>query len=660
MRTLASLAQRARAALGRNWIAVEACAFFVVGFTLLRIALVATEVDLTGVRVRDIAAVFFLGLRFDLFVALCVVLPQLVHLTVYGFPYGQNRFSRWCLEIGWLIGFVALPFYAVAEFLFFTEFSSRLNYIAFEYLVYPTEVCCNIWQSYHTGWLLAGVATLGAGMYVWFRRRFAVLLVSEVPRRRQLAILATAVVCAAALWQTVSADSSVTANRPLNEAAGNGFYSFVNDAYTCRFDYTQYYALLDPAEAAARVRRRVGLPGDRFALSTANPLDRTVTAAGPQRDYNVVLILEESFGSEFVGVLGNKEGLTPNFDALCRDGLLLDRFYATGNRTARALEAVLTSLPPIPTESILKRDHSDRVYTLARVLEARGYERLFITAGRGLFDGVRTFMKANGFNRFVEQKDFQNPVFVNAWGVCDEDLFDRGLEELAALHRAGKPFFATFLTVSNHRPFTFPPGRIDESGDRREKGIQYADYALGRFFREVRKQPYFSNTLFVVMGDHGARVYGSQMFPMKSYRIPVLMFLPQGRSGGTRCHTLASSLDIAPTILGVLGGSYPSVFFGRDVLALGPAEGCALMQHNHDLALLGSDNRMIVLGSGRKVTEYRLDASTFALTLSGAPDTERASDTIALFQMADRLYYAEQHYPGLPAAPPAQLTKAGD
>src|SRR5690606_36020137 len=113
--------------------------------------------------------------------------------------------------------------------------------------------------------------------------------------------------------------------------------------------------------------------------------------------------------------------------------------------TARALEAVLTAMPPIPTESILKRNHSDRVFTLAHVLEERGYERLFITAGRGLFDGVRAFMSKNGFNQFLEQADFANPVFTNAWGVSDEDLFDRALEELTRLDRGKKPFFATLL-----------------------------------------------------------------------------------------------------------------------------------------------------------------------------------------------------------------------
>lgn len=194
------------------------------------------------------------------------------------------------------------------------------------------------------------------------------------------------------------------------------------------------------------------------------------------------------------------------------------------------------SLPPIPTESILKRDRSRHVYTLAHVLEKRGYNRLFMTAGRGIFDGVRSFMTANGFNRFVEQKDFVKPAFVNAWGVSDEDLFNKALTELDTLHDEGKPFLACLLTVSNHRPFTYPDGRIDRPSSelQRDNAVKYADWSIGQFFDKVGEHAWKKNTLFVVMGDHGARVYGSQLFPMKSYRVPVLMLRPDDADRGMR------------------------------------------------------------------------------------------------------------------------------
>jgi len=269
-----------------------------------------------------------------------------------------------------------------------------------------------------------------------------------------------------------------------------------------------------------------------------------------------------------------------------------------------------------------------------------------MTGGRGRSDGVRRFMTANGFNRFIEQKDFQDPVFKNAWGVSDEDLFARAVQELYEMHAQGRPFLAVLLTVSNHRPYTFPAGRVAETDSSRENAVKYADWALGRFFEEARRHEFYRDTLFVVMGDHGARVYGSQLFPMKSYRVPALFLLPEEKHRDARCHTLACSLDVAPTIMGLLGGSYRSVFFGRDALCTPPSHGYALMQHNHDLALLDSRNRMVVLRARQDATGYALDPRTAELTRTGQADRDMRLDAIAFFQTANRLYYDDCCFPG--------------
>lgn len=648
---------------GRYATIFEVVLIVVAAFTALRMAMLLLFAEGLPSPLETLR-IFWVGLRFDLLVAILYVIPQTLRLTLFGNLAATSRAGRLVSEAEWLIGFLLLPFFLATEFVFFDEFGSRLNYVAFEYLVYPGEVCCNLYQSYPITTWLAGVASIGGGLYLGLRRRFAARLPMPAPPERRYALLGGMLVVAGGLWLTTkTADTEITGDRVANECAGNGLYSFAYYALTCRFDYERFYLTIDAENAARRVRRRIAAPAAAFHPESANPLDRTVAATRPRSDYNVVLVLEESLGSDFIGALGDNRQLTPCFDALSRDGLLFDNFYATGNRTARALEATLAGLPPIPTESILKRDHSGHVHTLANVLADRGYERLFMTGGRGVFDGVQSFMTANGFNRFVEQKDFVNPVFTNAWGVCDEDLFRRAVQELDALHQTGKPFFATLLTVSNHRPFTYPAGRVPDPDQSRERAVRYADHALGEFFREARRHPFFNRTVFVVMGDHGARIYGSQLFPMRSYRVPVMVLLPGGERAGTRCHTLACSLDVAPTILGLLGGDYRGAFFGRDALSIDPAAGYALMQHNHDLALLDASGRMAVLGANRAAGCYRYDQATFALARDRQPEADLIDDCAAFFQTADELYYSERLYPG-PAESPgdgARLSaRAGD
>ncbi|MCC7424283.1 MAG: sulfatase-like hydrolase/transferase [Planctomycetaceae bacterium] len=641
----ASLTHADRWALGAYRIAFELAALMLSASFALRIVLLVDSGQLRSVSWMDVARILATGLRFDLLVTLFSLIPLVLYLSCWRNP-GQKRFQRLILEATWSTLFFLLPFLCVLEFLFFQEFDSRLNYIVFEYVVYPTEVCCNIQQSYPIGSLLIGVGLVGTGLCLSMRPRFLRSLQSPASPSILCAFPVGAIALAAVLWATTSAsDADVTSNRVANECAANGVFSFVDHAWTCRFEFDRLYLTLEPEEANTRVRKRVELPGDQFVANAVNPLDRTVETKEPQQDHNVVVILEESLGSDHVGALGGSP-LTPCFDALCREGLLFDNFYATGNRTARALEAVLTSLPPIPTESILKRDHSSHVYTLANVLAERGYERLFMTGGRGLFDGVRTFMTSNGFNHFREQSDFDNPTFTNAWGVSDEDLFRGALRELDQLAGGKKPFFATLLTVSNHRPFTFPSDRVPDETQTgsRESAVRYADWGLGEFFREARQKPWYRNTIFVVMGDHGARVYGKQLFPLRSYRVPVLLIRPDQAQAGKRCHTLGCSIDIAPTIMGRLGGKYASVFFGRDLATVGPGSGYAVMQHNHSVALLDAQNMLTVLDSGKRISLFEVESASFQLRPLNVM-TRADWDVAAVFQTAYSLYYSEQCHP---------------
>lgn len=615
---------------------------------LLRTVMVVSYVDLVKLSLWQGLSLFFVGFQFDVLVALCFIVPQLLHITFVSNQRIAGRASRWLLDTTWIIAFLFLPFLCIAEFIFFDEFQSRLNYIAFEYIVYPTEVCCNIWQSYPLIELLATVGLCGGILWFLLRKHFHKRIATPMPWKRRYGFLLACLTGIVILWTTTGAESrQVSRNRVANECTWNGLYSFVYYAWTCRFEFNKNYITLESSEVNQQLRSQIVGGRDELKKGSNNPVDRIVNTGGAEQEFNVVLILEESLGSDFIGVLGDDRRLTPHFDALSRKGVLFDNFYATGNRTARALEAVLTSMPPIPTESILKRDHSNRVYTLATVLAGRGYERLFMTGGRGLFDGVRSFMKSNGFNRFIEQSDFHDPIFANAWGVSDEDLFHKALGELDCLQKDGRPFFATILTVSNHRPYTYPEGRIPENEQTRENAVKYADWALGYFFREAQSHDFYKNTIFVVMGDHGARVSGSQLFPMSSYRVPVLMIQPMGAGQGTRCSTLACSLDIAPTIMGRLGGDYRSVFFGYDALKINQTKGRAIMQHNHDVALLDSQNQMVVLGFGKSAESFKLDRSSYQLEQQLIPNQKMMKNAVSYFQSAFELYYSDRWFPDL-------------
>jgi phosphoglycerol transferase MdoB-like AlkP superfamily enzyme len=335
------------------------------------------------------------------------------------------------------------------------------------------------------------------------------------------------------------------------------------------------------------------------------------------------------------------ESLTPSFDALTAEGTLLTHAFSTGNRTVRAIEATTSSLPPLPGESIVRRDNSVGLFTLPSLLASQGYQTMFVYGGRALFDGMGIYLHQNGVDRLVDQSQYPPGTFTTAWGVCDEAIFTKALEVMDEVHAQGKPFYSLVLSVSNHRPFTFPQDHIKEEKrfHRRENVVRYADWALGRFMAQAKSHAFYQDTLFVLMGDHGARVYGASEIPLPSYEVPIL-FVGPGVPAGARLETLASSLDVPPTILGILGLDYDSKFFGHDVLRISPEEGRALMTHGSEIALMRG-GRMAVLGLRESAALYTVDENRNEIAKVNSVDAaghELIEDAIAYYNAADRLY----------------------
>jgi phosphoglycerol transferase MdoB-like AlkP superfamily enzyme len=302
--------------------------------------------------------------------------------------------------------------------------------------------------------------------------------------------------------------------------------------------------------------------------------------------------------------------------------------------------------------------------TLASVLVRRGYETLFLYGGQGIFDQMRGFFLGNGFQAFIEEDDFDSPGFQSAWGVSDEDLFHRTNRELQSRWEAGRPFLATLLTVSLHSPWEFPPGRAPElpadtpvpPGFERAElaNFLYADFAIGEFVREARQLPYSRDTLFVFVGDHGVHLRGRTLLPAEEYRVPALFLAPEHLRPRT-IDAISSQLDIAPTIMGILGGTYRSTFFGRDVLARDAAEGMAIMVYRkRDYGVLRA-GRLTVIPAAGDPRAYRLEGAAEAAPVAFTRSHGEASrDGLALLQAAECLaehgLYTSERSPGSPSA----------
>ena len=612
-------------------------ALFVALLLALSLAVRLTLLALHGAwpGVRRLLEILAAGEALDLLAALWLATPIVLGLTLLPRAWLRARAARaaaW-LALGAAV-YLAL-FVAAAEIVFFTEFDGRFNFVAVNYLVYPTEVLTNVWESYPTGWILLALFSLTVPLVLALRRRTAAATLTPLPlRRRGLLLLAYGALLGGWTWIVPTDLARFTGDRVLDEIGDNGPHCFWLALVGHDAPYQGLYATRPRPVVARRLAALLRGRDPGAAAAALAPIDA-------RRPRNVVVVLEESLGADFVGALrSDGAGLTPALDALAREGSLWTRAYSTGNRTIRAIEATTLSIPPLPGVSLVQRARSKRLLTLPESLRERGYRTLFIYGGRALFDGMGSYLSSNGVERIVDQDDFPDDAFRTAWGVADGAIFDRALSELDALHADGRPFYALILTVSNHRPFHFPVDHVarDPALDGRRNAVRYADWALGEFMRKVRARDLAADTLFVLMGDHGARVYGSARIPLASYHVPILFFAP-GMVPAERLDTLASSLDVPPTILAWLGLEAEPSFFGR-ALSAGDPGGRALMTHNNDVALL-RDRKMAVLGIHQRAEAYACDGELDGCDreLAASLDTEElVADAIAYYQGADLLY----------------------
>lgn len=590
---------------------------------------------------------FLNGAQRDLLVGLVFALPYFTWCWL--FPSSAWA-GAWHRRLFWtavgVLCFLSV-FLLFVEYFFFDEFTSRFNTVAVDYLLYPQEVFINIWQSYHVGLVILACLLLTAGWMIAARRLFPALWEAGFSRRYRVSWVAAVLGLVALLASTIHFRTvEISQDRAVNELANNGDISFLVAAWSRNLDYGAFYLTMGKEEAYQRARKLLAEPGTDF-VEDGQSIRRVVGGDPGRPRLNVVIILEESLGSEFWGCLGRKQTLTPEMDKLATgEGMLFTNLYASGNRTVRGMEGVLSSFPPLPGDSIVKRDRSDNVETLARVFKRDGYNTAFLYGGRGVFDGMRSYAVRNGYDRFIEQKHFEHPTFTTIWGVCDEDLFARSITELREMSDTGKPFFATILTVSNHRPYTYPKGRIPEDPDRqwRKHAVKYADYSLGQFFRAARQEPFWTNTVFVVVADHGARVYGKESIPIHSYEIPMVVLGPAVVKAPEKIPQFGCSLDVGPTVLGLIGRPYETLFFGRDLLK--PNDSRALLNHNRDIGLMARD-RMVVLSLMQKLELYAGNPKERELRLLPGPpapaENELEKDAIALYQVADDLYMNERY-----------------
>src|SRR5262245_3027415 len=575
-------------------------------------------------------APFLIGAWFDLAVFCALAAPVVLWWLIAPQSLKGRRLDRAATLTGAALFLLFCLIVAIGEHLFWTEFGTRFNFIAVDYLIYTREVVQNIWQSYPIGKLFSLLLLFTSAGTILARRWLS-------PPSDEAALGARwfpALVALMAPLVIVSATPTSLAytrnNAYANELALNGIWALTYAFFHNEIEYRRFYRTR-PADVVAK--RLETLLAEKAATLTSpgqDPLTRSMRREGRMLRKNVMLVTMESMGADYMAHFGNRQNITPNLDRIASEGLLFTQLLATGTRTVRGLEALTLSVPPTPGQSILRRPHNAGLFTLGDVFRERGYDTRFLYGGYGYFDNMNAFFGGNGFEVIDRTSLSSEEIhFENVWGVSDEDLFQRVLKEADRSFAAGTPFFQLVMTTSNHRPFTYPNGVIDIfSKTGRLGGVKYADYAIGRFVEAARLKPWFKDTLFVFIADHTAGTGGRIELDPTRYHIPLIFYAPSFVTPATH-DGLASQIDVAPVLLGLLNTSYISRFYGRDVLNEPDAMPRAFISTYEKVALVRGDTTL-VLGPRQTIAAYA--------GLSKKPraeiDPELEADAIAYFQSA--------------------------
>ncbi len=591
----------------------------------------------------SLLATFAWGFVYDLGAAAFMALPLVLLLTLL--PAGALR-SRWSRGLIHALGFVvlfALLFGGVSEWTFWDEFGVRFNFIAVDYLVYTTEVLGNIRESYPIPLIVGSLLVLAAAVG-WALVRSGLpaawLDAASEPWRVRYRRGAAWFAALLAFGLVLNADQLPAFRNNYNrELAKDGLWSLFAAFRNNVLEYEAFYPVLPEGEAFTRLRSKLTEDGSVLLRPDTPDTLRYVHNDGTELRPNVIQITVESLSADFLSIFNRASGLTPNLADIASRSLVFDNFYATGTRTDRGMEALSLSLPPTPGRSMIKRPRNEGMFTLGSVFRAKGYDTAFIYGGYGYFDNMNYFFGQNGY-RVVDRNSVAKTdiTFANAWGACDEDLLRWTMREADTAAAAGKPFHFFVMTTSNHRPFTYPEGKIDlpSKVSGRSGAVKYTDYAIGEFLRQAATKPWFKNTVFVIVADHCASSAGRTELPVQNYHIPLIIYAPGGQIAPGHFKTLTSQMDYAPTLLGLLNWSYPSRFFGHDVRKIAPEDAHALLGNYQKLGYLKEGDFVVLRPQrGSATYRYKLGSSTLTPALDNA---EARASAISFYETASYLY----------------------
>lgn len=531
-----------------------------------------------------------IGLWFDTTVSCYLLaLPTLLLLISYLFDI-RSRILLRSISFFVLLGYLTAFLACTADIPFFNYFFTRLNAVAINEVSSIGIITNMVFAEPRHWWLLAGYVAVGCG-YGFVQKRIYANTLGHLSKTRKpkgrpnhTTPIILKIICSI-IWISVIFigmrgglgkrpirvySAYFCADPFLNQLGLNPTFTLMKSFSEIKKSQSQLLQLTDEATAQQILAQERHTPTDSTLAANAIQLPENM---------NVVLVIMESMTAEKMGEL------TPWLNYLSMHSLCFTNAYSAGIHTYNGIYSTLYSTPGVPAVHAMHKTFIPRMHGLPWVLHEHGYQNTFFVPHNENYDNISPFLHANGFDQVVGQSAYNPQLVVGTWGVPDHVLFDYAL---AHCNKAAKssPFFTTIMTCSDHMPYVIPQDAdfTPKSKKIETQIVEYADWSIGYFLNNAKRQTWFDNTLFVFVADHGAN-WGTNIYDMAlAYHHTPMIFLCPKYIQPQKIDRLALQIDLGPTLLGMLPLTWDNQTFGLD-----------LMRQKREMAYFCSDDKVGVL-----------------------------------------------------------------
>lgn len=600
--------------------------FFIFRFILL----ISTEYQFPDNIQNDIALqsiAFIRGVWFDNVIACYILLLPLVVLWIAGI---FNYTAKWLFKSTaiYFICFYSLSFIiATANIPYFGYFFKTINSSIYNWFGYGATTAGMVFgeTSFYFpiflgiasillfGW---GVLTLSSYFY-----RESTKASSTIHITNRISVLLTGAACVGLClfgirgrmgYNPIKVSQAYYCEDPfLNQLGVNPVFNLLTSTLDDNRKENRYLHLMPEQEAVANVQKLL----HREGIADISPIARKINQATSPNPKNVVLIFMESMSANLMNSFGATKQLTPFLDSLYQQSLSFSHFYSAGIHTNHGMYATLYSFPAIMKRNAMKGSVIPIYSGLPTILKDNGYQNLFFMTHESQYDNMNAFFRTNGFDEIYAQENYPAEKVVNSFGVQDDFLYQYALPILNKKAENGQPFFTVLLSISNHPPYVIPDYFKPHSEKPEDQIVEYADWSIRQFMTEAEKQPWFDNTIFVLLGDHGKLVGSPESEIPQSYNhIPLMIYgkdiQPEIKDN------FGGQVDVAPTLLGLLNISYTQNNLGIDLLK----EQRPCMFYTADNLIAARDTTHLYIYSPDNKQEFRYEQT--GSTLHVAEDNE--------------------------------------